>query len=63
LFYAQENFVPKSGWLKPKNAVARGILTFAVNKHLSLILDYYRAYDDSLKKQDSLTVKTKFKLF
>ncbi|MFA6448567.1 MAG: hypothetical protein WCX65_03780 [bacterium] len=63
IFYAQENFVPKNGWIKPKNSVARGILTFKLNNKADLILDYYRAYDDSLNKQDSLTFKTRIKLF
>ncbi|MFA6448999.1 MAG: hypothetical protein WCX65_06020 [bacterium] len=61
LFYAQENLVPKSGWIRPKYSIARCILTYKLNNKIGLVLDYYRAFDETRDKQESLTFKTRIK--
>lgn len=63
IFYAQENFIPNQGWIKQKNSIARGVIDVKVTKKLDVILDYYRAYDDSLNKLSSFAVKTRVDLF
>lgn len=61
LYYAQENFVP-SQIITGENSVLKAQMTLDLSRRLTLIFDYYCAFDDSKEPLESLDVHVRAKL-